>query len=533
MELNNQVFLNKFILNLAKASDEGISFNKGELLKGQVQEVKENGLVSIFIKGKLIEALSEVMVNKGQQLFLMVDDMKEGRVVLKVMTPELLSKAENANLAGTLKEIGVPPDQANLQIAKKLIQHNLPVNSESLKAMAKGVSFLGEATAKNLEIVGTAMANNTPISKPVLSALASFVDNKADLASLAKELINILNRMEGNASTPRPAMVNIAPNLIDEGKPVPTNMAANLTVEAKAVPPNITNSLAAEPKTMPVNITASPVPPAPISTGSAEVVSQANTQQIQPAITPLANTWGGGMQTVFSPSTERVFSLLNQLLTTLLVPVNTDMPENTRQEIIEALKTNLANDKDLIRGLNLVKDILTQKEIPEVNKSVVSSIINTIENVEKEIVGTKLLNVMTKFTADNTLSYYYVSFPVKVNEEYRLCELKIDKNVGKTSLVDQDNIKFVVSLETANLGLVLFHVDWHKNKMLNFQGVVETPEVKQHINAGIKGLINNLQSLGYTVDFQGIKVVSDQESLRLRLQEAPEVVKPFVIDIRV
>ena len=518
MQLNNQVSLNKFTLNISGTSNEGINFNKGEILKGQVQEIKENGLVSIFIKGKLIEALSEVMVNKGQQLFLMVDDMKDGRVVLKVIPPELLGKIENANLAATLKEIGLPPEQMNLQMAKKLIQHNLPVTAETLKNMAKGVNLLGEATPKNLEIVGTAMANNAPLTKPALSSLASFAENKTNLAQVTKELITILSKFENLGAEPKLNLSNLSPNPA-EPKLASSNLASNPGAESKApllnLPPNTGASAGA----------------AEASRLGSEPLNLNN--QSPAAANPLSNTMGGDVQ--LSSATARVLNLLNQVLSTVVLPVNTGNPENQRQEIIEAIRTNLANDKELIRGLSLIKEFLAvQKEVPGLEKAVASSMIKTIEEMEQEFTGSRLLNVMTKFSGDNNLNYYYLSFPVKVNEEYRLCQLKIDKNISKPSLKDMDNIKFVVSLETGNLGLVLFHVDWYKSRMLKLQGVVETPEVLQHITGNINMLINALKAQGYTVDYQGIKVApTSLEPMRLQLQETTEVVKPFVIDIRV
>lgn len=519
MQLNKPISFNNFTLNLAKALDEGISFNKGELLRGQVQEVKDNGLVSIFIKGKLIEAFSEVMVNRGQQLYLMVDDMRDGRVVLKVMTPELLGKIENANLASTLKEIGIAPEQNNLQMAKKLIQHNLPVNNDTIKAMARGVSLLGAATPKNLEIVGTALANNTPVSKAALTAMANFVDNKADLANVAKELMTVLNKVADANPALKGVILNLSTNTAAADRPIPAAMAANVLLTAdKTTMPNLTLNQAA------------PSPLNPIPAGG-ESVSLTNNPETT-GLNPLSNITG--TDNLATATNVRALTLLNQLVNTLIVPINPDMPANIRQEIGEALRTALTSEKDLLKGLNLVKDILTQKEIPGIEKGLISQLVKGIEEMEREVVGTKMFNVMTKFSADNNFNYYYFSFPVKINEEYRLCQLKIDKESGMNSLRDADNVKFIVSLDTKNLGLVLFHVDWHKNQMLNLQGVVETPAVKQKIESNVNGLIKTLQAFGYTVDYQGIKIAAlDEELMRVKLQETPEVVKPFVIDIRV
>jgi hypothetical protein len=84
---SNQVSLTRMMLNIATPSDQGISFSRGEILQGSVQEVRADGLVMMLLKGRLIEAATEVMVKPGQQLFLMVDDFRDGKTYLKVLNP--------------------------------------------------------------------------------------------------------------------------------------------------------------------------------------------------------------------------------------------------------------------------------------------------------------------------------------------------------------------------------------------------------------------------------------------------------------
>ena len=47
MQVNSQVNLNKFSLNVPSTLESGLKFNQGEILKGQVQEIKEDRLISI------------------------------------------------------------------------------------------------------------------------------------------------------------------------------------------------------------------------------------------------------------------------------------------------------------------------------------------------------------------------------------------------------------------------------------------------------------------------------------------------------
>lgn len=516
---NNSVSFNKFTLNISIPSAEGISFNKGEILKGQVQDIKNNGLISIFIKGKLIEAFSEVLVNKGQQLFLMVDDMKDGKVFLKVLTPEMLGKIENANLANTLKEIGLPSDQNNLLIAKKLIQHNLPVTQENVKTLLRAANMLGGLTPKNLEIAGLALAKDVPVNRTYLTALAQFADGKHNISNLIRELAVLIKGLE-NYSAPNK---NDAGTLQSEPRPIAPNMPEQTGVRQDG---RVLVNQPGRAESYPLVADKAPQPNSPGQALINTSINVSNEAFVRPGstFTPMSK----------NPVNAGIFQLLNQIAEELVLPVKNDAsPKVQREALINALKLNLTNEKELLKGLNLLKDILQQKDNLGINKSVINSLMEKVGEIERELVGQKLLNVISKFSADNNPNFYYLSFPVKVNEEYRLCQLKINKDAPKLSLQDMEQIKFIVSLETGNLGLVLFHVEWHKSKTLQLQGVVETKAVSDYIDAHIGELTQALTNMGYAVNYKGIKVAKTDEPLRLQFKEVDEVVKPFVIDIRV
>jgi len=47
----NQISSNKAILNIGTPGDTGLTLNKGEVLKGVVQSIREDGLVMLSLKG--------------------------------------------------------------------------------------------------------------------------------------------------------------------------------------------------------------------------------------------------------------------------------------------------------------------------------------------------------------------------------------------------------------------------------------------------------------------------------------------------
>lgn len=449
MQINSQTLLNKFILSISGPSESALNFKQGEILTGQVQVVNKNGLVSIYLKGQLIDAQSTVAVSKGQQLFLMVEDMKDGKITLKVLTPESLNKMENSNLATTLKAMNLPVDDKNLQMVKKLIQHNLPVTSENIRIISKGVNTLNGVTPRNLELVGMAMAKGAPITPQALESLAQFIEGKSNSASLTKETASLLGQMTSNTSV-------------------------------------------------------------------------------------LSTSQTGGNSNVQATLSNNVFQLLKQINESMTLSVNQGSSTDLAKEIAQGLKTNLANENDFLRGLSLVKTVLQRKEILEVPKNSLSLLINNLDEIEKELAGQKLTNVMSRLSADKDLDFYYLSFPIKIEDEYRLSQLKIAKNGGNKSLADMDNLKFVVSLDTRNLGLVLFHVEWQQGASLKIEGVVESDLALKHIETDVNKLVKGLEEHNYLVHYNGIIVSTrGKEEMRVKLEEKNEIVKPFIIDVKV
>lgn len=447
VQINSQINVNKILLNTSSTAQSHVKFILGEMLKGQVQQIKENGLITININGELIDALSTVEVSIGQQLNLIVDSLNDGKAVLKIFTPEVLNKMENSSLSNNLKEMNFPADDKNVEMAKKLIQHNLPLTADNFKNISKGLNLLNGLTPKNLEVVGLAMAKGAPITSQTLESLVQFLEGESNLASLTNEMVTILNKMESDMTDltglPAAATTNMQPN-----------------------------------------------------------------------------------------SSNDALKLLNKLIETITLPANQNLESDLADEIGKAIKINLTNENDLVRGLGLVKNILEQKETPEISKNLKGVLINKLGEMEKELAGQKIPNVMSRTSQDINSNFYYLSFPIKMDGEYRLSELKITKDAGKKSLADMDNVKFVVSLDTSKLGLVIFHVEWNKDASLKIQGVVENEVALKYIDTNFNKLIKDLESHNYVVDYNGIKVSENvNEKMRLKLEEKAEVVGPFEIDV--
>lgn len=185
---------NKITLKLSTPQGREMALNKGEVLQAQVQEVGEDGSVTILVKGRPIEAFSEVPVKPGQQLLLMVDELKQGKTYLKVVTPELMGKIETANISANLAGMGIAAREDTIMLARKLLQHNLPVTQNNLNELSRNVSTLGGMNAKNLEIGAFALSRGIS-GKESLTSLAQFLSSTGETARLVPALERLANAL--------------------------------------------------------------------------------------------------------------------------------------------------------------------------------------------------------------------------------------------------------------------------------------------------------------------------------------------------
>lgn len=191
-------------MNIPQADSAGISLTKGEILKGVVESVKENGTVQVNINGQVMEARTEgVELVPGQQLMLLVDDQREGSVYLKVITPQMLESFQNEKLSGSLQMLGIKADDETLLLAQKLIQHNLPVTKENLTALTKMARQLGGSNSQNLELSALALQVGAKTDPELVTALRSFLTQPVPVKQALQEAIRFLTQAQNQtAGTP-------------------------------------------------------------------------------------------------------------------------------------------------------------------------------------------------------------------------------------------------------------------------------------------------------------------------------------------
>lgn len=534
---SSQVSLTSFLLNLNKTLEQGLVLNKGEVVSGLVQEVKPDGMLALMIKGKLVEAFSEVNVSQGQQVFLSVEDFREGRTYLKLLTQEALGQQRETGLALNLQKLGVDSGEANLAIAKKLIQYNLPVTLDNIIEANRAVKILGGYNPENIEVAVLTRAAGLPSNELTLKALASFLKEPGDVGQLAGRLVQLLGEMPEEGPALLPATINYT-------RP-DTNLQAGLTVKPQAMSSEDTDI------TMPARLPLVPGPPVeqarqqpipqiadravvfetqklPVETGKIQILPNRPVAEAESSPTPALNPLPEGEPELLTQTR----SIIRNLLTDLIIRFNEDPRYNAQK--MEARPRETA---DLVRDINNLQNVL--KKSPHSTRPEIQQILTSLESLEKEISGQQIVNTFarTAIVQENNPGLYYLSFPVQLEQGVKQVQIRVKQDgLGKQNLKSAERLSIVVGLDTGQMGKVVFHADWVRAGSLGIMGVVENQQVGQYLENGLPRLVEALGELGYQVNNRGISVASNIEkeaNLHPSLVDSREEPRLVAIDITV
>lgn len=559
LSLNNKVFLN---INHPAAQQRGMVFNQGDILRGLVQDINTAGMARVLIQGQLIEATAEAQVRPGQNLHLLVEEVQPGRIVLKILTPEALSRLEMSNLASQLKEMGITANQNNLQLARSLLDHQLPINRATLGQAAQIVQHLGENTPQNIATAALALKYQLPVNSAMLERLVSFFKADPDFAKVYQQLSRLLEQLpqvmesatrpgaeleavryaatRQPAALPTSSAMSTGANNATNPPPNPVNPTAVIITSASQLQGSYAGAVLSqvEPEAMPLPA-ATPAAAKNISQNltptSANRPSENITINLQTeAKGGAANPAPASLNWPQSSNTEvlnKIWSQIQTLLENTMV-----RGDATTESWRGQLQQMLQSRPDLLKAWILVENIL-QNTAPADNSHPLREMLTVMRSLEHEISGQQIVNTLSRFSAETNYSGIYLAFPLKVEQDqYTMCELRLNRDRRSISRQD-DAMQIAVSLDTPRMGRVLFHVAWKRAGTLDLQAVVETDSVRQFFLRNWAELSEGLEQLGYKVNNLGIKVVdasSEMESLRPFLQTTSAVnIRPISIDITI
>ncbi len=557
-------------MNVSTPADQGLSLNKGEILQGTVQTIKDGGLLTLLLKGRMIEAVSQVPVNTGEELFLQVDGFRDGRVFLKVLTPLEIQQAQSVNLASSLIDMGFSPGEDNLLMAQALLDHKLPVTPEHLISLSRAALILGGINEKNLQAAAFTLSRGLKMDQQILPALKQLLNPNQSLARIVESLLKNIALLEEQAlqgkypAEKAEALVRQAGNNSGD-----MNKSAVLTTERGSIS-GTNNTVVSEGRASisrshnPVLSQVSELTSRTNNTAFSEGreftgrtntigISSGNQNDVLPIVRQPAipenyavaqgtaeetrvESANPAVQAAIMPAgrEEIASALIKQLpfLKDLIEQITIKIQDGTG-EAVQKLKEMFYSERDLIRGIMILEEIAKSQGETQKN-SIINEFLTRLETLDRELLGPKIFNFSSRGLPDNNANSYYFSVPVQIDDKIHLCELRLNKEVGSKGLQDLENIKLLVALETEQMGRVLFHINWHRRGSMELQGIVENTEVKEHLQKNLAVLLSSLEKLGYIINNQGIKVAenpAENQSIKTSLLNNTEKTQRFSIDI--
>lgn len=483
---NNPLYLNRTSLDLVNLPIDGnIVFHQGEILQGVVKDINQDGMVALAVKGRVIEAAAQVPVTIGETLLMVVDQVKTGQVRLKVMSPVEMQQGEDQAIAERLMEMGISPRPSHVHMARQLLNNDLILNLNNLEAIIKSTAQLGEATPQNINLAVFQLVRNLPQDSTILKALAQYTSPGSNINTLLGDVLAALEAFEPAEPAARQSQI----------PPVPTALGnAPHDVEQQS---GIINS------------------------PEAKAATKTTTEQgLNPVLPKIAAA---------DDFLKQLSLLLRSELTTHRLHAQ-DSPRQAAQRLEQVLRSG----PDLLRGLLLLQEAVEGSANPAYDRPSIN-ISNKLEALSREMLGQNIMNLYTR-PSDEAPQYYF-AFPVQWGEQSQLCQLRISAKPGKSGLKDREQINLAVSLETPRLGMVLFHLTWHRLKQLELRGVVSSQTSYNRLHPYLHELKRSLQELGYSVTDHGLKISPAEENQSLKVlpesQARPGQSGWFKVDIKV
>ncbi|NSW82368.1 MAG: hypothetical protein HPY90_03690 [Syntrophothermus sp.] len=487
MHIKGDYLTNLFLKTDSQLFETNIPWRQGDLVTGLVETVKGNGLVQLMVRGKSLEAQTEIPLFPGQKLSLYVNEVRPGYVHLRVLVPEIVANPEQQKLVSALNELGIRPDDRTIGLAAKLVKNELPVTRENLTRLLRITSFLGPEDAGTEEISAWMVSRNTQLSPQHILALKRFLTSENNLALLLAEVRDGLKAIvEGQ-------------NAIQE--------------ENSASPPPLTQILQG---------------------GSGDKVQGEKTLEVT---TPGRSGSDGRSGQVSSGKPTSVTAgiplpLLEDMISRLVEAITLKI-EETGSLLPGEIKRLVENQLDATRASAALEQVVANS-LPKTENGSVEQVLNKLKVARYELEGQHLFNVLNNLPRDNTQLLFYLAFPVMVGQDYHLCELKVMKDgAGKQERrSEKDAFSLVLSLSTGTLGLVLFHVTYYPQKSLVLQAVAQNHKAGSRLQAQLPELAESLERLGFEIKGWTVKVAdSGQRALKQSLVRAKEPRRWLGIDI--
>lgn len=178
--------------------EKGFDFSNvrvGDVLNARVLEILED-MVLISVKGEKIAAKTDIQLQVNEQIKLIFQGLENGEIKLKIGSSLNEGSSHSNGIVNALEDMGLVPNDKNIEISQGLLNNKLPVDLSSLKVLDKILPEVSNSGFRDqLQQAITLLKMDLPITKEGIQVLANTSGN--EVSELLKGIIENLLVIDG------------------------------------------------------------------------------------------------------------------------------------------------------------------------------------------------------------------------------------------------------------------------------------------------------------------------------------------------
>lgn len=504
----------------------------GQTIRGEVTDLRNRQATITMEDGTQVTARLEngAQLSIGDTASFQVQDANAGSILLKLLPMSENLVAGNA-IMKALDEAGLPRNDKNIAVVRQLIDHQMPINKQSIQLLLRQSYQFSDADLSTLVLMNR---HHIPVTEgnvaqfeayrngehPLLNKIADMSQEiPALLAELTKEnsgealrlfgkeLMSILPQQTEVMSQPDSPLLNI---LSPEDREALTGLFPEdfLPEEAKEAILNGTASAKALLSMLPEEALSHPA----VSALSEKLADyQLETGQLLSLLTPeeLASFSDETRDFPLPPSLKNAISLGTASGSEVLAGLRDALPHLSSQQVSGLFQSPVFQkllEQNILSGWTLkAKDLTKENAVEELYESMQKDLASLSRLLKGALpdseaaasISSKAQNVQQNMDFMNVLNqfYPYVQLPLKFKEQITHGDLYVFTK-KKELMKKKDNISVLLHLDMENLGPLDIHLAMNKNE-ISSAFYVEDRQVERLLRSSIDELTETLAAKGY------------------------------------
>ena len=486
----------------------------GDIVRARVLDITANELTLKLLDGTVFSAktMSLLDAQQGEIVDFIVKNNSNSQLVLETLKENEYSQNSindsNSNLKQQLMDINIKPEKNNLEIAKEIKHHNLPINKDTFGKIADAIIAFKNVTPQKAAYL---LANNIKLEEKNIYLLNRIVDEKQKIGPMLKDTFEAISNLADEdimESVSRALKQNYnqktAPDLLNNKLKQefisntlekmfysPNQEGAPILGEIKEKLLKFVGSYLGQNSLEEMKLNANDK----MFTDKALLFLKENVKNLESSGLYKEKAIENSLKELFyklkanagKESNDTNFKTLQKQsiesseykkeLEEALQKFYVKIDDNTGAEGLKMNKTY----KDMYEKLEIIKHSVEQSTVLQKNE-----ILNKLDNLQSNL----------KFINDINNHSTYIQIPLNILGKNTTGELYVLKKGSKGKKIDPQNASVLVSLNTPNLGQIdsLINVN-KKNISLNIR--VKDQSIIGFIKGNYIQLYNSLLDKGY------------------------------------